>query len=206
MDPLSVGIPVDAHTSIEVGVWCAAEISAEERGFLACLPQTFEMDLGVSARLRGFHGFPRSYDDVIQASTSEDGLAAMLVGHDQQILAGGHTHVPLSRRVFGQTLVNPRSVGLPFDRYGYAGSVAVLTQAGYGLIDTKGGSVSIELRQASIDLARLEDLVRSSDMPMPIGGSMVGHISMSSPHFNVRRAGRFRLASGRGFHPYRDPA
>lgn len=165
LDPSSVGIPADAHPGIEIGVWCASEISAEERGLLADLAFTFEADLGEVGRLLAFHGSPRSYDDIIQASTSEDDLNAMLGEHSHEILAGGHTHVPLLRRLPGRLLVNPGSVGLPFDGYGYAGSVTVLPQASYGLIETEGRSVSIELRQTPIDLARLEDLVRSSDMP-----------------------------------------
>lgn len=164
-DPSSVGVPADAHPGIEIGVWCASEISPAEKGFLSALPLTVELDLGDAGRLLGFHGSPRSFDEIIKGSTPEDQLDQIFAGHDQEVLAGGHTHVPLLRRLRGQTMVNPGSVGLPFSGYGYAGGVVVLAHASYGIIETREGAISIEIRQTPIDLVRLEELVRTSDMP-----------------------------------------
>ena len=165
LDPSSAGIPEDAHPGIEIGVWCADQLTQDERAFIEGLPMRYEMDLGSAGRLLGFHGSPRSYDDIIQAASREDEVRAMLGGVMHEILAGGHTHVPMIRRLGHQTLINPGSVGLPFAGYGYAGSVPVLPLASFGILEIEGQAVSMSLRQVAIDMSRLGDLVRSSGMP-----------------------------------------
>ena len=165
LDPASVGIPDDAHPGIEVGVWCADQLSQDDRAFIESLPMTYEMVLEDAGRLLGFHGSPGSYDDIIHASSTEDELREMFAGVTHEILAGGHTHVPMIRRLGRQTLINPGSVGLPFAGYGYAGGVPVLPRASFGILEVDGDAVSMSIRQVPIDMAGLETLVRSSGMP-----------------------------------------
>lgn len=163
-DPSSMGIPLDGHPGIEIGVWCAEQISSAERGYLAGLPLTVELELS-SMRLLGFHGSPRSFDDLVTSTTPEPEIAEIVSGTSHELLAGGHTHVPMVRRIDGRTWINPGSVGLPFTGYGYAGSVSILPRASYAIIEALGSAVSIHLHEAPIDLIRLEREVRTSGMP-----------------------------------------
>lgn len=165
LDPSSAGIPEDAHPGIEIGVWCADQLTAEDRAIIERLPMRYESDLGYAGRMLGFHGSPGSYDHIIRASSPEDEVRAMVAGFSHEILAGGHTHVPMIRRLDHQTLVNPGSVGLSFAGYGYAGGVPVLPLASFGILEVDGEAVSMSIRQVPIDMDRLGNLVRSSGMP-----------------------------------------
>jgi predicted phosphodiesterase len=164
-DPGSAGIPEDAHPGIEIGVWCADQLDDDHRRHLAERPPTAEVDLGPAGSLLAFHGSPNSFDDVITALTPSDELAVMLGGAEHAVLAGGHTHVPMTRRHGTQTLINPGSVGLPFAEYGYAGGARVLDHAAYALLSIDGPQVTIELRQVGFDLERLGRVARASGMP-----------------------------------------
>ena len=164
-DPASVGAPESARCAVEISLWCAGRLTEDHRRFLAGLPQTIEVDLGVAGRLLGFHGSPLSATDIITATTPSEELDGMLGGADQTILAGGHTHVPMVRRHHTQTIINPGSVGLPFAAYGHAGDVAVLDHAAYALVAADGPAVSIELRQVPIDWDALSRQVEASGMP-----------------------------------------
>lgn len=164
-DPAAVGAPEMVHRVIEISLWCANQLSDTHRAYLAGLSATVDLGLGPAGRLLAFHGSPRSATDIITAETPPDELSEMLNGADQSVLAGGHTHVPMVRRHNTQTIVNPGSVGQPFATYGYAGDVAVLNHAAYGLVTTDGPELKIELRQLAIDTAELTRQVEASGMP-----------------------------------------
>ncbi len=166
-DPRGAGAPDTAQRTIEVSLWCASQLGAGHREFLSGLAVTAEFDLGGDVRLLAFHGSVRSVTDIITADTAPDELEEMLAGAHQQLLAGGHTHVPLVRPHGDQTLLNPGSVGSPFASYGYAGEVAVLNHAAYGIVTASSSGISIELRNAPIDLDRLARQVKTSGMPHP---------------------------------------
>ncbi len=55
-DPAAVGAPAPTERVVAINRWCATQLSADHMGFLAGLPTTVEVDLGVAGRLLGFHG------------------------------------------------------------------------------------------------------------------------------------------------------
>lgn len=60
------------------------------------------------------HGAPNTdMDSFLPAAADADG--ALLAGVDARTVVFGHTHLPVDRRHDGIHLVNPGSVGLPFD-------------------------------------------------------------------------------------------
>lgn len=164
-DPASVGAPDTAGRVVAVSAWCADQLGPGHLGYLSGLPETVEVDLGAAGSMLCFHGSPRSSTDIISSTTPDDELAEMVHGAGQRFLAGGHTHVPLVRRLGDQTIINPGSVGLPFARYGFAGEVEVLNHASYGIIETQGASVGIEVIDVPIDRDALAQAVESSGMP-----------------------------------------
>ena len=164
-NPASIGLPDDALPGMAITVWSAEQLGTDHRGYLDSLPATVTVGLGAAGSLLAFHGSPRSADDYITPTTPPEDLDEMFAGHDEQWLIGGHTHVPLVRRYGTQTIANPGSVGLPFADYGYAGGVAVLAHAAYGMLAVTGDRVRFELRQVSVDLVRLRRHVEQSEMP-----------------------------------------
>lgn len=165
LEPSSIGLPEAAIPGMEISVWAAEQLSEAHRRHLAGLPGTRALDLGLAGRMLAFHGSPRSADELITATTPDDALEEMVEGIPATVLAGGHTHVPLVRRAGHRTLVNPGSVGMPFETYGYAGGVPVLWHAAYAVVTVDGPEVSFSLRQVAVDRDAVEDSVRESGMP-----------------------------------------
>jgi len=80
---------------------------------LAALP--FAIDIAdLQGEVRVTHASMRSTRDGIYPETPDDVLRHQL-GTPTDVLAVGHTHRPLIRRVDGTLVVNAGSVGLPFD-------------------------------------------------------------------------------------------
>ena len=141
----------DARRIMDISRWCAAQLDDADRTFLASFQPTVEISLSEERRLLCCHGSPRSYDDVIVASTSDDELDGMIAGHDATIFAGGHTHVRMLRAYRGREIVNPGSVGLAYQFFP-DGSVRVPPWAEFALLSQSDtGAVSVDFRRVSYD-------------------------------------------------------
>jgi hypothetical protein len=81
-------------------------------------------------------------------------------------MAGGHTHLQMLRQHRGALLVNPGSVGLPFERYALGGPPTILPHAEYGLVEASGGDVSVSLRRVALDPAALLEAARAWEAPL----------------------------------------
>lgn len=141
----------DSRRIADIDRWCAAQVDDADRAFLASFQPTIEISLGEERRLLCCHGSPRSYDDVIVATTADDELDGMMAGQDAAIIAGGHTHIRMLRAYRGRELVNPGSVGLAY-QFLPDGGVRVPPWAEFALLSrSDAGVVSIELRRVSYD-------------------------------------------------------
>lgn len=90
--------------------WCARQLGSEAVARLAALPEQAVID-GV----RCCHASPLS-DMLGLLPEPAPGEAGLLDGVRERRLVAGHTHLPLRRTTAsGLELVNPGSVGMPFD-------------------------------------------------------------------------------------------
>lgn len=97
------------------------------------------------------HGTPRAIDEIITEATSREQLAAIYDGVHADVVVGGHTHMQLDIDVEGTRVVNPGSVGMPYeDELGARWAVL-------------GGG--IELRRTAYDLDAAAGKVRASGFP-----------------------------------------
>jgi putative phosphoesterase len=147
-----------------VELWGAAQLTAVHRQYLQTFQPTITISLAEDAKLLCFHGSPRSYHDIIRATTPDDEVAGFLEGHTATVMAGGHTHTQMVRRFRQSWLVNPGSVGLPYE------SLADETLrrpygAEYGLVSWADGRITIQLRRVPYDTGRVADITRASGMP-----------------------------------------
>jgi predicted phosphodiesterase len=112
-----------------------------------------------------FHGSPRSYNEAILAATPTEELTHMLGSLGAPIVAIGHTHVQMVRRLPFTLLVNPGSVGLPFLEWPVA-AARVCPWAEYGLIDyTDDGTVNAQLRRTRYDSNTVIEYTLVSGVP-----------------------------------------
>lgn len=111
---------------------------------LAALPEGTSVDGTLYV-----HGSPVS-DMASFGPEPHDGEEELLGDTDARRVVFGHTHVQFRRvRGDGRTLVNPGSVGLPFDGD---------TRAAYALVDDRGG---LELRRVDYDHAAAAQALRA---------------------------------------------
>jgi putative phosphoesterase len=158
-------LPGDAGPKLrDQGDWSAAQLGEPEQAFLKALPPHVNLNLDGAAVLC-VHGSPRSTTDDIQATTPDEELANMLAGSEPAFLAAGHTHVQLARQHGSTLIVNPGSVGLPFNSWPPNGEVRVSPWAEYAILTIDDGLISTELRRVSYDISALLDVARESGMP-----------------------------------------
>lgn len=98
----------------EIDTWCAEQLSGTHKTFLQSFDSTFELKRPNGTRLFCYHGSPRSHSEEVTAITSEERLDELFDTVDTDVLAGGHTHFPFTRRYKDAVLLNPGSVGLPY--------------------------------------------------------------------------------------------
>lgn len=150
---------------LEVRLWSLAQLSDEQRAYVASFTPTVTADLGGNRTLLGCHGSPRSYDDVLLPATPEPELRERLEGVVASIVAGGHVHLPFVRRVGERLFVNPGSVGLGYDHEQPEETFRADPWASYAIVTSDGGTLGIELLRVPFDAAEVVRVVLSSGIP-----------------------------------------
>jgi putative phosphoesterase len=155
----------------ERAAWCRTQLSGEHLAYIESFRPVVEIPLEGGNRLLCFHGSPRSNVEQIHAITPVAELDEMLDGNRAAVLAGGHTHVQLLRRHRDRVLVNPGSVGLPFDQNPWTGEVPqeqvrLAPWAEYAILTSRGAELSVELRRVPLDVAAMKAAALATDWPM----------------------------------------
>jgi len=160
--PESVHAHTNAPPVVSAVAECRSTLTAREIETMRGFAQRLELPgFGRGALL--FHGSPASNNCDLVAETPEAELDRELRDHPQGILAGGHTHVQLLRRYRGRWLVNPGSVGMPFERFVAGAPPTILAHAEYAIVESGAGAVSVTFRQVELDRAALLRDVRAWD-------------------------------------------
>jgi putative phosphoesterase len=154
----------DSRKIAEISAWAAAQFNEDDHGFLHAFQPTLSIDLGPAGLLLCCHGSPRSYDDVIRASTPDEELELLLANADAQIIAGGHTHTRMLRHWHGREVINPGSVGLAYD-HRPDGSVRVPPWAEFAILTANANAVSIDFRRVPYDIAATVRAMTENGMP-----------------------------------------
>jgi putative phosphoesterase len=145
---------------------CRGELSGAEIAFVNGFERRIRVPLGGTNSLLLFHGSPASNNCDLLSETPDHELAKHLTGSLATVMAGGHTHIQMLRQHRGTLLVNPGSVGLPFEQFVAGRPPTVLAHAEYALVEARGGNISIELRRVKLDRAELADAVQGWDSPL----------------------------------------
>jgi predicted phosphodiesterase len=166
LDPASMETANDdARKFADMTHWGAAELDDADRDFISSFQPTVALSLGSSGSLLCCHGSPRSYDDIINATTPDDELGSMIAGHDATIVAGGHTHIRMLRAYRGREIVNPGSVGLAY-QFSPDGSIRVPPWAEFALLSQADtGAVSVDFRRVSYDRDATVRAMTEREMP-----------------------------------------
>jgi putative phosphoesterase len=144
---------------------CRESMSRHELAFVATFQATLELDME-GATLGLFHGSPRSNTEDLLATTGVDDLDRALGSRRPTVMAGGHTHIQMLRQHNGTLLVNPGSLGAPFEAYVHGGTPKILPYAEYAIVESTRGSVAVSLRRLALDRTALLAALEGWDSPL----------------------------------------
>jgi len=166
LDPDLIHTYTEAPIIVEAVDWCRAELRPDEIEFLRSFQPTIEIEVDAQSRILLFHGTPRSHMEDMLATTAPDDVDRMLDGHTATVLAGGHTHIQMLRQHRGMLLVNPGSLGMPFQEYVAGKAPTLMMHAEYAVVDVADGHVSVALRRVPLDRKALREAAGDSKCPL----------------------------------------
>ena len=147
-----------------VELWGAEQLTVADQAYIRTFQPTISLALDRETTLLCYHGSPKSYHDHIVATTPNVQLEALLGGQPAQLLAGGHTHAQYVRRYQDKLLLNPGSVGLPYETLA-DGNYRNPPWAEYAIVECRDGNFEVSLRRAHYAIEPLLEAVKTSGMP-----------------------------------------
>ncbi len=131
--------------------WAASRLSARHGKFLRGLPESLTLDVDGLGRTLFCHGSPRTDMEVLTAGTPDSRLREAVHAVEAEAVVCGHTHMQFEREIDGKRVLNPGSVGLPYE--GEPGAY-------WALIGPE-----VEFRRTPYDIEATAELVRRTDYP-----------------------------------------
>jgi len=146
-------------------LWCLEQLSSSDLDFLRSFQPQLSFTVNNNTTLLAFHGSPRSNEEFLYPDTSTNTFSESFSGQSAQVLVGGHTHVQMVNQYKQKTLVNPGSVGMPFEFPRLGQDQHAFRRAEYAVIDITDGRLTINLHQMPIDFIQLSKSTYASGMP-----------------------------------------
>lgn len=145
----------DAERIHEIDLWCRDQLGPPELAALARYEPVVELN-GICC----YHGSPRSFDEELLPSTPAGDLETALAGRPADVFAGGHTHQVMLRRHHTAIVINPGSVGMPFELL-EDGTFRNPPVAEYAIVDER----DVEFRRVPVNVAAVTTAAMRTDMP-----------------------------------------
>jgi predicted phosphodiesterase len=132
--------------------WVHEQLDEQKLAFIAGLPLSVSLEIEGLGPTLFCHGSPRDDDEIITAATPPKRLDPMLDGVLERTVVCGHTHVQFDRLLGDVRLVNPGSVGMP-----YEGEPGIACWALFG--------PDVELRRSRFDAEAAGAAIRNTAYP-----------------------------------------
>lgn len=155
----------DLATILEADEWCTGQLTRDDRSFMRTFRRTLRLDLSAGRSLLAFHGSPRSASEWIPSTVDDERLSRVFGRARATVFAGGHSHRQLLLRWRDSLLVNPGSVGMPFQRLRGRGPVAIPPWSEFAVLAC-GVSLDVSFRRVPYDRKSYEEALASSGMPV----------------------------------------
>jgi putative phosphoesterase len=146
-------------------LWCLEQLPNEDLDFLRSFKPQLNFNLDQKTTLLAFHGSPRSNEEFIYSDTSPETLEEILAGEDAKVIIGGHTHVQMLTQYKNMTLINPGSIGMPFEFPRRGQDQRAFRRTEYAIIDMTDGKLTVNLHRLPVDFEQLAETARSSGLP-----------------------------------------
>ncbi len=150
-----------------IRAWSLAQLSDDDKAFIAAFQPTVEIVLDGGHRLLCFHGSPTSFDDILLPATPEEEFHGRLAPFLPKLMCGGHTHLQQVRRVGASAsfFFNPGSVGLAYSHTQAPDHFRTDPWAEYAVLTADAHRVALEFRRILYDAGALIDIYRASGRP-----------------------------------------
>lgn len=146
--------------------WSAAQLTESDKTFIRSFQPVVRIELDREQTLLCYHGSPRSFHEGIASSTPEETLDEIFADHGALICAGGHTHTQMVRRHGRRLIINPGSVGLPFEILPDE-SARNPPWAEFAVLDYRSpADVHVELRRVPVNVQAIVEAAHRSGMAM----------------------------------------
>jgi len=145
--------------------WCQSQLDENDLDFLRSFQPQMSFMLEQSTNALCYHGSPRYDEEFLYPDVSADTLDNVFSGYDARLFVGGHTHVQMVRQHRNTTILNPGSVGMPFEFPVPGQEQHALRRAEYAVVEMKNGQLTIDLHQLPIDFDKLVQAARNSGLP-----------------------------------------
>ena len=142
--------------------WTREHLTSRHLDLLARLPLEASPQLAGAPPLRLVHGLPGNFFVGIRPDSPEAWAARHLARVAEETVAGGHTHVPMVRRVARWLVVNVGAVGISYDGD---------PRASYALLRGDAAGWQVEIRRVEYDRGVVDAGYRESGL-LAEGGAM----------------------------------
>lgn len=144
--------------------WCVSRLMPGDFKYLRSFQPTVEVPLEAGRSLLCFHGSPRSNREIIGADMARAELIERLGDRRADVMAGGHTHEQMLRRLDETIIVNPGSVGLAFE-YLPGGGSRNTAWAEYAVLTSEDGRLQVDFRRKPVSVEAIRTAILHSHMP-----------------------------------------
>ena len=104
------------HPDTDVDRWCRDRLELADLRWIERWPSTMSVEADGLGAILFCHATPGDIEGIITSSTPDDDVERELASVDADLVVCGHTHVQFDRRLpSGRRVVNPGSVGLPYE-------------------------------------------------------------------------------------------
>jgi predicted phosphodiesterase len=98
--------------------WLEERLGADRLEWLQTQPHQVELEIDGLGHILFCHGSPRSDEEMLLRTASDERLTEILAGVEADVIVCGHTHMQFDRKVGTKRVINAGSVGLPYGATG----------------------------------------------------------------------------------------
>lgn len=156
----------DYQRIVDIDLWTLDRLTDDHRRFVASFEPAVEVSIGGGDVLLCVHGSPRSFDEQVVTTMSDEEIDEVLAGVNARAIALGHTHFAMLRRRRDVWLFNPGSVGMAYERTPPPYEDVLWSPcAEYGIVEVSEGSFAVEFRRVPYDVETLVAAAKGAGMP-----------------------------------------
>lgn len=138
--------------------WCLSQLTFEDYDFLRKLGGECDLHAEGVGYVIGYHAVPGDDEAMLTPETPDEEAADFLLDREGALGIGGHIHVQMDRALSlgGWRAINVGSVGMSYDRPGFAQ---------YGVFTFEDGAVTVDLRAVAYDVEAYSAQLAASTLP-----------------------------------------